>query len=91
MTQIRRADAAAAQTAAVEEPPSPSSLENQEQEAKDLTTYAISYAAVLAAAIAVMGLLASTIDATPADSPASQVVVAQAGGAHDAATMNIPF
>jgi len=58
---------------------------------KDLTTYALSYAAVLTAAIAVVGLLASTIDPAPAGASEPQVVVVQADTTHAAATMNIPF
>ena len=58
---------------------------------KDLTTYALCYAAVLTAAIAVMGLLASTIDFAPAGAAEPQVVAVQADTTHVAATMNIPF
>lgn len=57
---------------------------------KDLTTYALCYAALLIAAIAVMGLLASTLDPAAAGVPESQAVVAQAGAA-PATTMNLPF
>lgn len=58
---------------------------------KDLTTYALGYAAILIAAIAVMGLLASTADPATAGTPEPQVVVVQADTTHVAATMNIPF
>lgn len=58
---------------------------------KDLTTYALSYAAVLTAAIAVVGLLASTLDPAPAGASEPQAVMAQANTTHAAATMNIPF
>jgi hypothetical protein len=58
---------------------------------KDLTTYALSYAAVLTAAIAVMGLLASTIDPARLRASEPEAMVVQADTAHAAATMNIPF
>lgn len=58
---------------------------------KDLTTYALSYAAVLTAAIAVMGLIASTADPVQAEPAEAQVAAAQPATAHAAATMNIPF
>lgn len=57
---------------------------------KDLTTYALSYAALLTAAIAVMGLLASTFDPASARAPEPQIVVVQAD-ATPATTMNLPF
>ncbi|HEY1139883.1 MAG TPA: hypothetical protein VGE88_06720 [Lysobacter sp.] len=56
---------------------------------KDLSTYALCYVAVLGAALAVAGLLASTRDPAPAAKP--QAVAVQTAAAHAAATMNIPF
>lgn len=58
---------------------------------KDLTTYALSFAAVLTAAIAVIGLLSTTIDPPSARAGEPEVMVVQADTAHAAATMNIPF
>lgn len=58
---------------------------------KDLTTYALSYAAVLAAAIAIMGAFASTAGPAQAGPSEPQVVVAENGPTYVAATMNIPF
>lgn len=58
---------------------------------KDLTTYALCYAAVLTAALAVAGLITSTADPAPAGAAQPQVVVVQANATHAAATMNIPF
>lgn len=58
---------------------------------KDLTTYALSLAAVLTAAIAVVGLLSSTIDPPRARAAEPEVMVAQADTAHAPASMNIPF
>lgn len=58
---------------------------------KDLTTYVLGYAAILTAAIAVMGLLASTADPATAGMSEPQAVVFQADTTQVAATMNIPF
>lgn len=58
---------------------------------KDLTTYALSLAAILTATIAVMGLLASTLDPAPAGASEPQVQVVQTGTTHVAASMNVPF
>lgn len=58
---------------------------------KDLTTYALSLAAVLTAAIAVIGLLTTTIDPPNPRADTPEVMVVQADTAHAAATMNIPF
>ena len=58
---------------------------------KDLTTYALSFAAVLTAAIAVIGMLSTTIDPPSVRADAPEVMVVQADTAHAAATMNIPF
>ena len=57
---------------------------------KDLTTYALCYAALLTAAIAIMGLLASTFDPVAAGAPEPQVVVVQTD-ATPPTTMNLPF
>lgn len=57
---------------------------------KDLTTYALSFAAVLTAAIAVIGLLSSSIDPPSSRADTPEVMVVQAT-APVAATMNIPF
>ena len=94
LTQIRRTGETAAQTAAIEEPQVLAVSENQEPTVKDLTTYALCYAAVLTAAIAVMGLITSTsgrsgpVAAASAEPP---VVVVQADDSHAVATLNIPF
>lgn len=58
---------------------------------KDLTTYALCYAAVLTAALAVAGLISSTSDPAPAASAQPQAVAMQADATHAAATLNIPF
>jgi hypothetical protein len=58
---------------------------------KDLTTYALCYAAVLIAAIAVIGLLASTAGPASADASDPPSVVVQAEAMQVAATMNMPF
>ena len=90
LIQIRRTEEAATQTAAIEEPHVFQTLENQEQPVKDLTTYALGYAALLTAAIAVMGLLASTADPATPDTNETQVAIVQAD-AMPATTMNVPF
>lgn len=58
---------------------------------KDLTTYALCHAAVLTAAIAVIGLLATAPDPLPAEASGPQLTVVQADTTHAVATMNIPF
>jgi hypothetical protein len=58
---------------------------------KDLTTYVLSYAAILAAGIAVMGMLASTFQPAPASASEPQVMVVNADATLVAASMNIPF
>ena len=58
---------------------------------KDLTTYALCYAAVLIAAIAVTGLITSTSKPVAAASAEPQAVVVQADDIHAVATLNIPF
>jgi len=58
---------------------------------KDLTTYALGYAAILIAAIAVIGLLASTAGPASADASDPPPVVAQAQATQVAATLNTPF
>ena len=58
---------------------------------KDLTTYLLARAAVLAATLAVAGLLLSQADAEPTTAAQPQAPqVAHAAGVA-AATMNIPF
>jgi hypothetical protein len=58
---------------------------------KDLTTYALCYAAVLTAAIAVAGLVTSTSEPVAAASAEPRAVVVQADDTHAVATLNIPF
>ena len=61
---------------------------------KDLTTYALCYAAVLTAALAAAGLITSTSDRTPAAATmtaAPRSVAVQADGPRDLATLDIPF
>lgn len=58
---------------------------------KDLSTYALCFAAVITAAIAVAGLLATTTDPAPAGADQPQAAVVHAVETRVAATMNIPF
>lgn len=58
---------------------------------KDLTLYALCAAAVLIAAVAVSGLLASRAVPVPPGASQPQATVAQTGTPRVAATMNIPF
>ena len=55
---------------------------------KDLSTYALCYVALLGAALAVAGLIASTRDPAP---PAASKVAVQQTATHAAVTMNTPF
>lgn len=81
----------AAQTAAINELNALPASRTRSKTVKDLTTYALGYAAVLIAAIAVMGLLASTAGPASADASDPPSVVAQAEATQAAATMNMPF
>jgi hypothetical protein len=84
LIQIRPAEGTAAQTASVES----RLAKRQESTVKDLSTYALCYVALLGAALAVAGLIASTRDPAP---PAPPKVAVQQTATHAAVTMNTPF
>jgi hypothetical protein len=90
LIQIRKRGRAAEQTGPIDDIQSIQGR-TREHTVKDLTTYVLAMAAVLAATLAVAGLLLSQSDAAPttAAQPQAAQVVHAAGGA--AATMNIPF
>lgn len=84
LTQIRWRAGPAAQTG----PDENTAFPEGGPTVKDLRTYALCYAALLGAALAIAGLVASTRDPAP---PVGQAVAVHAAQTNPNSTMNIPF